>query len=129
MNTDTDTAQSVDAIHNQKTRAMAWDGATSDASYDALTGQELISSDDIVVGTVAAVYHPPEEEGMAPGAHYLLVEPSHLTGPGGAGSLYVPETAIAEVGPAGVRVPWTRDEIENQGWASKPALIDEYRRA
>lgn len=123
------TPDPVDAVHNEKTRAMAWDGGASDADYDGLAGRELRSSDGVVIGTVAAVFHPPREDDLAPGSHYLLVEPSHLTGPDGAGSLYVPETAIAGVGPDGIDVQGTRDEIENRGWSSRPALIDGYRRA
>jgi hypothetical protein len=120
--------EAITPVENRKTTAMSWTGAASDADYDALKGNEVRTNDDHVIGTVAAVYHPGADDEPAPGSHYLLIEPSHLTGPGGAGPLYMPETAIETVSADGIRIPWSRDEVVNEGWSSKPALIDRYRR-
>jgi hypothetical protein len=120
--------EDVTPVDNRKTTAMSWTGASSDADYDALKGNEVRTNDDHLIGTVAAIYHPSEGNEPAPGSHYLLIEPSHLTSPGATEPLYMPETAIGAVTADGIQIPWTRDEVANEGWSSKPALIDRFRR-
>ena len=102
-----------------------------EADYDRLRGKTVYTSDDQPVGTIAAVFHPADEApaiAEASPGHYFLLTGSRLTGPAGAGELYMPDSAIGSVAGDRVVVPWTRDEVENQGWTNRPLMIDRARR-
>ena len=117
-------------MDEQLQEATGWNAAEH-ADYDRLKGKTVFSRDDQPIGTIAAVFHPDDEAPVIPEAspgHYFLVEQSGLTGPGGAGELYMPETAIRAVAGDRVVIAWTRAELENQGWADRPRLVERARR-
>ncbi len=113
-------------MEEQVTSGSGWT-PSDHADYDRLKGKTVFSRDDEPIGTIAAVFHPDDEAPAIPEAspgHYFLVEQSALTGPGGGGELYMPETAIREVAGDRVVVAWTRAELENQGWSNRPRLVE-----
>lgn len=116
-----------DAIDQGGEHVSAW-LPESDEGYDALKGMEVRTLDDEVIGTVTAVFHPADETGNDEIPHYFLVEGDHLTSPGSAGPLYMPDSAIQRVEGNRITVPFARDQLENQGWASRPTMVDSARR-
>lgn len=105
--------------------------STSDGDYERLKGKTVYTSDDEEVGTITAIFHPTPAAKAPPdlpAPHYLLVDGSRLTGPGSADELYMPASAISGVEEDRITIAWPRDELENQGWGSRPEMIDEARR-
>jgi hypothetical protein len=47
---------------------------------------------------------------------------------GGFSDVYLPESAIEGVAKDRVTIGFTKDQVKNQGWTTKPAVVDRYRR-
>ena len=117
-------------MEHQETTATGWH-PSGEADFDRLKGKTVYTSDDQPVGTIAAVFHPADEDPAIPQAspgHYFLLERSRLTGPVGTEELYMPDSVIGAVAGDRIVVPWTRAELENQGWTNRPRMIEGARR-
>jgi hypothetical protein len=102
----------------------------SHADYDVLTGMDVYSFDDEKVGTIKAVFHPEGDFAMTRGRHYFLLDPGLMKEWfGGFSDVYLPESAIESVTPDRVTITFTKDQVKNQGWTTKPEVIGRYRRA
>lgn len=115
-------------MDNDIVAPLAWMPET-DEGYNQLKGRPVVSSDGQEVGTVRAIFHPPTHDRPGEKTHYFLLDNGMLTVPDGGDELYMSETAIQDVVPDRVVVRGTRDELEQQGWRGRPALIDDYRRS
>lgn len=115
-------------MDNEIVAPLAWQPET-DQGYDQLKGRPVMSSDGQEIGTVRAIFHPPDRDQPGEKTHYVLLGDTTLTGPDGGLELYMSETAIQSVDPNQIVVRWTRDELEQQGWRGRPALISDYRRS
>ena len=103
---------------------------TSHADYDVLVGKDVYSADAEKVGTIKAVFHPEGDFATSRGHHFFLLDPGLLKEWfGGFSDVYLPESAIESVTQDRVAISFTKDQVKNQGWTTKPAVIDRYRRA
>ncbi len=103
---------------------------TTHADYDRLKGMAVYSADGEKLGTIEAIFHPPDPMPQARGSHYFLVKPGTLKSWfGGGEEFYVPERAIGRVTGTGVELTYPKDQLEAQGWNSKPAGLDRFNRA
>jgi sporulation protein YlmC with PRC-barrel domain len=110
------------------TTTMTMFNPTSHADYDMLLNKDVYSSDGEKVGTVKRVYHPAGDFNATRGRHFFLLDPGMLKEWfGGFSEVYLPESAIEGVGGDRVAVSFTKDQIKNQKWTTKPADIDRYR--
>ncbi len=107
---------------------MTWT-PTTHADYDALKGRDVVSSDGQKVGTIDAIFHPNQAISAAIGNHYFLVKPGTLQNLFGAEEVYVPETAITEVTPQQIQLAFPKDQLQSQGWTTKPAGLESYKRS
>lgn len=111
------------------TMQTTWSPATH-ADYDALKGRAVVSADGEALGSIEAIFHPPDPMPQARGGHYFLVKPGALKNWfGGDEEIYVPETAITFVTTEGVALGYSKDQIEAQGWNRKPTGFDRFNRA
>ena len=101
---------------------------TTHADYDMLLNKDVYSSDGEKVGTVKKVFHPEGDFVATRGRHFFLLDPGLMKEWfGGFSDVYLPESAIQTVTQDRVTVSFTKDQIKNQGWTTKPADIDRYR--
>lgn len=96
--------------------------------YTSLHGKSVFSADDEKVGTIKRVFVPSGDFATARGSYYFLVDPGLLKEWfGGFNDVYLPESAIASAGDDRVTLTYTKDQIKNMGWTTKPSNFDTYR--
>ncbi len=69
----------------------------SHEEYDRLKGRTVFSHDGQEVGTLCAVFHPPQDMPEARGGHYFLVESTPLEPQLGGEELYLSEQLLDRV--------------------------------
>jgi hypothetical protein len=101
---------------------------TTHTDYSLLTGKDVYSADGEKVGRIKGVYHPEGDFAATVGRHYFLLDPGLLKEWfGGFSDVYLPESAIENVTQDRVTVSFTKNQIKNQGWTTRPAGLDAYR--
>jgi len=106
---------------------MAW-APTAYADYDVLTGKDVHSAEGDKVGTIKRAFRPSGDFAAGVGRHYFLLDPGALRDWfGGYDEVYLPESAITGVSDDRVTVSYTKDQIKNAGWTTRPADLDSYR--
>jgi hypothetical protein len=71
----------------------------SHEEYDRLKGRTVVARDGQEVGTLCAVFHPPQDVPEARGGHYFLVESTPLEPRLGGSELYLSEQLLDRVEP------------------------------
>ena len=101
---------------------------TTHADYDLLLNKDVYSADGEKVGKIKKVFHPDGDFASTHGRHYFLLDPGMLKEWfGGFEEVYLPESAIEGAGDDRVTVSFTKDQIKNQGWTTKPTEFERYR--
>jgi hypothetical protein len=101
------------------------------SDYDVLKGKGVFSADGEKVGLISQVLHPNMEMPAARGRHFFLLDPGLLKDWfGGFSQVYLPESALDEVGPDRISLNLTADQIKQRGneWTAQPNDIASYRR-
>lgn len=109
---------------------MTWNPLTH-TDYDLLTGKAVISADGQKVGSITSVLHPNQEMPAARGRHYFLLDPGLIKDWfQGFDQVYLPESAIADVGSDQVTLNLSADQIKQRGqeWTRQPSDLARYRR-
>src|SRR5687768_16142798 len=100
--------------------------------YDPLKGTTVVSANGENVGSISAVFHPNMDMPAARGRHYFLLDPGLMKDWfGGFDTVYLPESAIEQVGADQVTLNLTSEQIKRQStpWTKAPADLASYRRA
>lgn len=84
----------------------------SHEDYDRLRGRTVVAEDGREVGTLCAVFHPPQDMPEARGGHYFLVESTKLEPRLGGRELYLSEQLLKAVEPDRVVLAVPLDRLE-----------------
>jgi hypothetical protein len=104
---------------------------TTHTDYDLLKGQTVFSADGEKVGSIAQTLHPNMDMPAARGRHFFLLDPGLIKDWfQGFDQVFLPESAIESVGPKGVQLSLTADQIKQRGkeWTTQPTGLADYRR-
>lgn len=88
-----------------------------EADYDGMKGSDVVSADDVELGTVIEVLHPRPDHLPGMGGYLLLVRPG--SGSPLAAETYVPDAAISGVAAGRVTLAQTAAELPAQPWATE----------
>ena len=105
---------------------------TTHTDYDVLKGKDVFSADGEKVGSVSQILHPNMDMPAARGRHFFLLDPGLMKDWfGGFNQVYLPESAIREVGPDRISLELTADQIKQRGnqWTQEPSGLASYRRS
>lgn len=101
---------------------------TAAVDYENLQGKSVFSADGEKVGSIKKVFVPAGDFAAGRGHYYFLLDPGMLKEWfGGFNEVYLPESAITSVGDDRVTLTYTKDQVKNQGWTTKPANFGTYR--
>ena len=104
---------------------------TTFTDYDVLKGKAVFSADGQNVGSIANILRPSLEMPAARGQHYFLLDPGLIKDWfQGFDQVYLPESAITDVGPDRVTLNLTAEQIKQRGqeWTRQPAGFERYKR-
>jgi hypothetical protein len=102
------------------------------SDYDVLKGKDVFSADGEKVGAVSQILHPNTDMPAARGRHFFLLDPGLMKDWfGGFNQVYLPESAIDEVGSDRISLNLTADQIKQRGkqWSTEPSGLASYRRS
>jgi hypothetical protein len=102
------------------------------SDYDVLKGKDVFSADGEKVGPVSQILHPNTDMPAARGRHFFLLDPGLMKDWfGGFNQVYMPESAIREVGSDRISLDLTADQIKQRGkqWMAEPSGLASYRRS
>jgi hypothetical protein len=102
------------------------------SDYDVLKGKDVFSADGEKVGSVSQILHPNMEMPAARGRHFFLLDPGLMKDWfGGFHQVYLPESAIDDVGSDRISLNLTADQIKQRGkdWTVQPSGLTSYRRS
>jgi hypothetical protein len=85
---------------------------TTDEDYNRLRGQPVFSADGREVGTLCAVFHPPEDEPVERGSHFFLVEATPVEPRFRGEELYLSEQLLQRVEPDRVVLAVPLDQLQ-----------------
>ena len=100
--------------------------------YDVLKGKDVFSADGEKVGSVSQILHPNMDMPAARGRHFFLLDPGLMKDWfGGFNQVYLPESAINDVGSDRISLNLTADQIKQRGneWTAQPSGLASYRRS
>jgi hypothetical protein len=109
---------------------MTWNPTTHD-DYEVLRGKDVFSVDGEKVGSITEILHPTMEMPAARGHHFFLLSPGLMKDWfGGFDQVYLPESALEEVGSDRVTLNLTAAQIKQRGkdWTAEPTGLRDYRR-
>jgi hypothetical protein len=102
------------------------------SDYDVLKGKDVFSADGEKVGSISQILHPNMEMPAARGRHFFLLDPGLMKDWfGGFNQVYLPESAIDDVGSDRISLNLTADQIKQRGkdWTAQPSGLASYRRS
>jgi len=102
------------------------------SDYDVLKGKEVFSADGEKVGSISQILHPNMDMPAARGRHFFLLDPGLMKDWfGGFSPVYLPESAIDEVGSDRISLNLTADQIKQRGkqWTQEPSGLASYRQS
>src|SRR5829696_7442336 len=95
-------------------------------------GKEVFSASGESVGSIAAIFHPNMDMPAARSRHFFLLDPGLMKDWfGGFDQVYLPESAIDEVGSDRISLNLTADQIKQRGkqWTQEPSGLASYRQS
>ena len=102
------------------------------SDYDLLKGKEVFSADGEKVGSISQILHPNMDMPAARGRHFFLLDPGLMKDWfGGFNQVYLPESALDEVGSDRISLNLTADQIKQRGkqWTTEPSGLASYRQS
>ena len=102
------------------------------SDYDTLKGKDVFSADGEKVGSISQVLHPNADMPVARGRHFFLLDPGLMKDWfGGFNQVYLPESAINDVGSDRISLNLTAEQIKQRGkeWTAQPSGLASYRRS
>ena len=102
------------------------------SDYDTLKGKDVFSADGEKVGSISQVLHPNADMPVARGRHFFLLDPGLMKDWfGGFNQVYLPESAINDVGSDRISLNLTAEQIKQRGkqWSTEPSGLASYRRS
>ena len=102
------------------------------SDYDLLKGKEVFSADGEKVGSISQILHPNMDMPAARGRHFFLLDPGLMKDWfDGFNPVYLPESAIDEVGSDRVSLNLTADQVKQRGkqWTTEPSGLASYRQS
>ena len=102
------------------------------SDYDVLKGKEVFSADGEKVGSISQILHPNMDMPAARSRHFFLLDPGLMKDWfGGFNQVYLPESAIDEVGSDRISLNLTADQIKQRGkqWTQEPSGLASYRQS
>ena len=104
---------------------------TTHTDYDALKGTDVFSADGEKVGSITEILHPNQDMPAARGKHFFLLDPGLMKDWfGGFNRVYLPESALKNVGSDRITLSLTAEQIKQRGkeWTAEPTGVKNYRR-
>jgi hypothetical protein len=102
------------------------------SDYDLLKGKEVFSADGEKVGSISQILHPNMDMPTARGRHFFLLGPGLMKDWfGGFNQVYLPESALDEVGSDRISLNLTVDQIKERGkqWTTEPSDLASHRQS
>ena len=94
------------------------------SDYDLLKGKEVFSADGEKVGSISQILHPNMDMPAARGRHFFLLDPGLMKDWfGGFNQVYLPESALDEVGSDRISLNLTADQIKQRGSSGRRSRV------